>query len=365
MTAEPPEVAPGQSTTLNILQLDPSRPGQVTTTIWVGCEPDPFNLGRSACNDTTALLQPTSFTSFPQGVRVLGIGPRADYACSPKLFDVLDANDPTRINGTVGQILAVVIGEAINPTASNEELRDLFARIEKQQVQSIFALTRVLVSERQVKNSQPRLDGIYVDGVGVPPKAAIQVWPGQKVRLTATAPDSARERYQLQLPDGPTERVESLVLSWYSSAGRFSSARVELGRDDTTVFSAPGSDDVPDDPVPERRTGSIWAVLRDSRGGQSYEQLRYFVCDAANPPPNVRAVAAIAGEGNRVEVTGDNMASVLDVLIGGVALGGGSYNQARQAFIGDAPDLAPGSYPVVVRGKDCSERESGVSYQLP
>src|SRR5687767_12397203 len=87
ITAEPPEVKPGQSSALNVLQLDPSRPGGKTTVIWVGCEPDPFGEGRSACNDTTALLQPTSFTTFPEGVRILGIGNRSSYASAATLFE--------------------------------------------------------------------------------------------------------------------------------------------------------------------------------------------------------------------------------------------------------------------------------------
>ena len=66
--------------------LGPSRPGGKTTVIWVGCDPDPFGLGRSACNDTSALLMPTSFTTFPEGVRILGIGNKASYASPERSF---------------------------------------------------------------------------------------------------------------------------------------------------------------------------------------------------------------------------------------------------------------------------------------
>src|SRR6185295_6539587 len=153
--AEPPEVKPGQSVSLSVLQLDPS--GGKTTVIWVGCEPDPFGLGRSACNDTTALLQPTSFTSFPEGVRILGIGNKSSYASAPTLFSPIPPGDPNRFNGVVGPVLTVVIAEEVDPTSTNEELRDLFHRIETQQVKSVFALSRITVSEKAPQNQNPHL----------------------------------------------------------------------------------------------------------------------------------------------------------------------------------------------------------------
>ena len=366
ITSSPAEVKPGESTTLEVLQLDPSRPGQITTTVWVGCEPDPFNLGRSACNDTTALLQPTKFATFPPGVRILGFGTKTNYACASNLFDVLEPNDPIRQNGTVGQVLAVVIGQEINPTSSDEELRELFHKIETQEVQSLFALTRVLVTERTAPNQTPHLDGFYQDGVGVPANATLQLDPGQHVRLRVTAPGADRETYSLVLPDlSREEKTESLIATWYSTAGRFSLARVDLDTGAETEFIAPGSSEVPDDPVPDKRSGSLWAVLRDNRGGQSYEPFRFFVCDRGLPAPKVKSVTVPANPMDPVLISGDNMSSALDVLIGGVALKNGSYSQARQVFVGENPQLPSGSYPITVRGKECSSQDAGLTYTVP
>ena len=43
-----------------------------------------------------------------------------------------------------------------------------------------------------------------------------------------------------------------------------------------TIFTAPGSTA---DPVPERRTGILYTVFRDTRGGQSWREWPFFVCD--------------------------------------------------------------------------------------
>ena len=69
--ADPPEIHPGESTNLSILWGDPSRPGGTTTIIWVGCDPDPQDLGRSACNDATILMKPTQITNYPPGLKLL------------------------------------------------------------------------------------------------------------------------------------------------------------------------------------------------------------------------------------------------------------------------------------------------------
>ena len=364
VTTEPPEVAPGESASLQILQLDPSRPGGVTTVIWVGCEPDPIDFNRSACNDTSALLQPTSFTGFPPGVRILGFGGRAAYASATTLFDKLPEMDPVRANGTSGPVLAVVIGEEVLPTTTDEELRVIFGRIERQEVQTVMALTRVTVSERAVKNKNPKLASFEQDGAVVPKGAKLQLKPGAKVKLVPRATEDSLETYSLVLPAGPTERSEKLVASWYSSAGRFDQARVDVTEGAQTTFIVPGSIEVPEDPVPDKRTGTIWIVMRDGRGGQHAETLPFFVCDDS-PTPRVTRVEAPVSPVDPIVVTGENMSGALDLIIGGVALSHASYSPGQNAFLGDVPTLPPGPHPIVLRAKNCSEVDTGLTWTAP
>lgn len=365
ITSNPPEIHPGESADLGILELDPSRPGGKTTVVWVGCDPDPFGLGRSACNDTTALLQPTSFSDFPPGVRILGFGPHAAYAVPRDLFSVLAPDDPLRENGVVGQILAVVIGEEVAPTSSNDELRALFTRIEKQQVQSLMGLTRATVSERAELNHNPAISGLTVGGASLPQGATVLLQPGQETRLVLAAPADSRERYTLHLPSGDDTRTEHLVVSWYSTGGRFTPARADLDTGDGCLYIAPGSTKVAGDAVPDKRQGWLWAVLRDNRGGQSWQQFPFFICDGALPSPVVRAVQLPAAAGEAVVVTGDDLASAVDVLVGGVALPNGSWSPGRQAFLGDLPPLPAGTWPVTVRAKNCAELDTGLTVTLP
>lgn len=362
--AEPPEVAPGQAAQLDILQLDPSRPGGKTTVVWVGCEPDPIDFNRSACNDTSALLQPTAFATFPPGVRVLGFGTKAGYASASTLFSELPPEDPVRANGTSGPVLGVVIGEEVKPTSSDAELRELFGRIERQEVQTVMALTRVTVSERLQKNKNPKLAALEVDGAPWPKGARLQLRAGAKVSLVPRATEDSRETYSVILPDGNVERSESLVASWYSTAGRFDQARVDVSEGAPTAFIVPGSAEVPEDPVPERRTGTLWLVLRDGRGGQLFETLPFYVCDDS-PTPRLTRVQAPATPDDPLIATGENMSGTLDLVIGGLAVGKGNYSPADDAFLGDAPALPPGTYPVELRAKNCAVVDTGLTWTVP
>ncbi|MBL8955406.1 MAG: hypothetical protein JNK82_31820 [Myxococcaceae bacterium] len=362
IVAEPPEVKPGESAQLSALLLDPSSAR--TTVIWVGCEPDATGNNYTACNDTSGLLQPTSFTTFPEGVRILGIGNNASYASGVNLFDGVPEGDSTRFNGVVGPVLAVVIGEEIDPTSTNEELAELFARIERQEVKSVFALSRITVSEREPPNLNPRFEGLDVDGVALPKNAVLQVQPGQEVALHVHA--APGETYTLQLPTGREERTEPIVGAWYSTNGRFSQERFDVITGSDTFFLAPGSAEVPEDPVPQRRFGTLWLVLRDGRGGQAHTAVRFFTCDETLPEPKALTLTPPTAEGAPVSIKGMNLSSALDAVVGGIALVRGSYSTAQDAFLGDLPpELPPGTYPVTLRTKRCTSIETGLTLTIP
>jgi hypothetical protein len=291
---------------------------------------------------------------------VLGIGPTSSYATASTLFDPLMADDPIRQNGVVGQILAVVIGDVVDPTATNEQLRDLFTKIEHQEIASVYALTRVSVTERTALNHNPHLDSLAMDGMVLPTGATLQVEAGQQVKLHVSGGD--RETYSLITPDGTLTNTETLVGAWYSSAGRFDEARFTLDTDPDTTFTAPGSPDIPEDPVPDKRGGTIWLVLRDDRGGQAFSTIPFFVCDDSLPPPMVTMVMA---ETTTVAVSGSNLTSILDVVAGGVALPRGGFNGS--VYRADLPpSLMSGmSYPVTVRTKACKTVDTGLMLTVP
>ncbi len=256
----------------------------------------------------------------------------------------------------------VMIGEKINPTANDAELRELFGRIERQELQTVMALSRVTVTEREKKNHNPVLAAFEADGVALIPNARLQVHAGQKVKLDPKPTAESFETYELVLPDGTQQRSENLVGAWYSTSGRFDQARVDLKSGSPTLFIAPGAS--ADDPVPEKRTGTVWVVLRDGRGGQHTETLPFYVCDDS-PVPVITEVRAPVNSGGPVVVKGTNISSVLDVVIGGVALTRASYSPGLDAFVGDAPMIPPGQYEVSVRTKACGTLASAIIFTQP
>ncbi len=362
ITAEPPEVGPGEPTRLSVLKTDPAVPGAVSTVLWVGCEPDPQDLGRSACNDASILLRPTQITDYPPGLQLLGFGLSSTYQSTRGVFDVLAADSPVRRAGSVGQVLSLVVGEEVDPLATDAKLKEYFARIERKETSVVVALTRVLVSQKppEQRNRNPGIVNLVVDGAVHPLNGRVPVKPGAKVSLSVQVPESSRDTYVEEQPSGPVTKTEALVGSWYSSAGRFSAARFDTSTSERVTFFAPGSTEFPEDPVPANRTGTMWLVVRDDRGGQAFARYPFFVCDPALPNPVVTGVTA---SGNEVVVTGQNLNAALDVVVGDAAIARGVATAA--GYVGDAPALAAGSYPVKVRGRNCNETDTGLRFTVP
>ncbi|HEY0882546.1 MAG TPA: hypothetical protein VGD87_13480, partial [Archangium sp.] len=79
----------------------------------------------------------------------------------------------------------------------------------------------------------------------------------------------------------------------------------------------------------------------------------------------VTALQAPAASSDPIVVTGDDMNRVLDVVIGDRALSSGTYSAVRGGFVGFTPELPPGTYPVRVRGQNCSDVDTGLTYTIP
>lgn len=367
ISSEPPEVGPGQVATLSVLKSDPAVAGAASSVLWVGCEPDPQDLGRSPCNDASILLRPTQITEYPPGLNLLGFGLNASYRSLPTVFDVLPADSTLRRSGSVGQILSLVVGEDVDPLATGDKLRAYFERIENKQTPVVVALTRVLVSEKPAdqRNKNPGIVRLLVDGTPHPKNGRLPVKPGGTRALTVTVPDDVRQTYVEPLPSGDVTKTETVVGAWYSSSGRFSRERFDVTESDATTFIAPGSAQFPEDAVPERRTGTIWLVVRDNRGGQSFDRYPFVVCDESLPNPVVTSITPPSTPDGPVVVMGSNLNAVLDIVIGDAAVGRGTYNSALASYVGEAPVLPSGNYAVTVRGRNCNDTETGLRYVVP
>lgn len=365
ISSSPADLAPGETAQLSALVLDPTRSG-ATTTFWLACDPDPFNENRSACTDPAVVNDPSrlgDMNALPPGVRFAGLNATATYSAPRGLFDLLAADDPRRTLGTVGTLITISVAEAVSPTAPMEELAALFGRVQRREVASLISLFRVRISEDPERNQNPQVSRLIVDGVDWPAGARVMVKPAQDVVLDVDAADSAFEPFTAVTPSGPEARTERILVSWYSTAGRFSETRTAMREQVKTTYTAPGKK--PFDPVPERRTGTLWTVLRDTRGALTWREFPLFVCDESLPTPSVTKVTAPVDRLSPVVVEGENLGSVLDVIVGGVALTRGRADAAGTSWTGEVPaSVAAGSREVVVHSRRC-ERFEAASIVVP
>ncbi|MFT3710569.1 MAG: hypothetical protein QM817_23335 [Archangium sp.] len=353
INASPANVRPGESTAITALVLDPSR-AMPSTVLWIGCEADPFNLNRSPCANPDLLTDSATLTGgtgmLPQGVSIIGFGPRATYAVPATLFDPLAADDPRRQTGTVGTVLAFAVAETVSPAAPREELQALFERVQRKEVKSVLAIFRVLISESMVRNTNPIVDALTVGNERWPSGARVLLREKEPVTLDLLAPDSTFEEYVASTPEGPQTRNERVLVAWYSTTGRFREERTALREDVQTIFTAPGDSK---DPVPEKRTGLIYTVLRDTRGAQAWREWPVFICDDAAPSAQVSNVDWPATTTDPLVVHGSQLDSIVDVIVDGVALERGAFDVTSGTWSGfSSTPLTAGA--LTVHSRNCA-----------
>ena len=341
VSADNPKLLPGESTRVRALVLDPSRTMN-STVLWIGCEPDPYNLNRSPCANPDILQDPSALNSgngmLPPGVSVIGFNEQAFYTVPAGLFDVLTPDDPRRQSGTVGQMIAFAVAETVSPQASPEELRALFDRVRSKEVKSVLALFRVQISESSDRNANPVVDSLVVANERWPRGARFFVKEKEPINLDLIAPESSFEPYVLSTPTGEEMKTERILTAWYSTSGRFTETSTALNEGVKTIFTAPGSKA---DLVPERRTGTLYTVFRDTRGGQSWRDWQYFVCDDSLSAPEVTSVDWPATSADPVVLHGNNLSSVLDVIVDDIALERSAFIESAGTFQGYLPPNVP------------------------
>ena len=338
ISADPPKLNPGETARISSLLLDPTRTGP-STVLWLGCEADPYNLNRSPCANPEVLQDPSALTNgtgtLPPGVTLIGLNDRAAYTVPAGLFSVLAPDDERRRKGTVGQIIAFAVAESVSPAASMEELQALFERVQRKELKSILALFRVAISESPVRNTNPVVDSLIVANELWPKNAKFFVHEGEPITLDVHAPATSFEPFELETPTGIEQKTERILTAWYSTSGRFTETSTALGEGVKTIMTAPGKTAA--DPVPDRRTGILYTVFRDTRGGQSWREWPFFVCDDSLAPPSVTSVDWPATAMDPVVLHGADLRSVLDVVVDGVALERAAFLESSGTFQGFLP----------------------------
>ena len=70
-------------------------------------------------------------------------------------------------------------------------------------------------------------------------------------------------------------------------------------------------------------------------------------------------------ETGQVKLEGENLDRILDVTVGGRALGDASYSKVKNAYGGVLPSLAQGEHPVMLRLRDCTDVITGLTLPVP
>ncbi len=291
--AEPPEIAPGETTTLDALVVQPptarATAPKAVSYLWVSCSVPPGvgQLAPCGVNDLTAV--PPSCALDPGApICVLGDQATATYTASATTVGS---------DGTGQRLITMVVSETdggavgcLLDTAQNKG-------IPTDPDHCVLTLKRLVVSSPTVtpasnRNRNPTLRTLDLhlvddqDMLGAARSlldgaARYTVAPDKKKptwRLTTERNEDASE----QKSDG---RYEELSVAWYISAGKLAGARavfedtscqgdgcnrmpppLQVDADWTAPTSAERAEDVPTGGALDGLT-EFWAVVRDDRGG--------------------------------------------------------------------------------------------------
>jgi hypothetical protein len=240
--AAPLEVGPGESVTLRAVTVPPPG-GSLAAERWTFC---PFSIGASAgyacavpaCETTLSPVSPASGYESPA---VTAVPSLLAQACLDLVAPGLPVELPEKT-----EVLFRYVVKASNGT--------------KQVAVQRIPLHRDPLPAGQERNLAPVILSVEI--------GEERVWPLPPARIPVLLPGGSLDVRVLLTPEsaqpyeeGGRDLTESLVVSFYSTAGRFDfdrangpDARVKLGYEEI----APGT--------PE---ALVWVVARDLRGGQA------------------------------------------------------------------------------------------------
>jgi hypothetical protein len=257
--AEPPDVLPGQTTTLTALVYNPEYDDTQLHFLWIMCDPDLTSAVGSACASFDLARNPSglfgSIFSQNAGIHVNPFSREsAPYTAPADVFGSLDTTDPLRLKGVPADILLIVyVGDfnALNdPNSVN-----------------VFALKTLRIAEESAdRNSNPTIDTVRLNGQLLTDQVAGDITPGATLSLSAEPSADSLQTFTRTLPDGTTEKKdEQLVFSWFTTAGKFDAALDVAARTkgDTPIKLA----------VPKPLNPGVletYVILRDARGGMDW-----------------------------------------------------------------------------------------------
>ncbi len=241
--AEPAEPRPGDAVTFEALLVDPNE--TIETTLWITCpESDDADFG-----------------CLGDEQEIIGIEPIQPPAWTVP-DDILDElPEEERLEGR--NILVQVTGLPQIDDFENLDLEELdFNEIEA-------GYKRIVVSEALTPNNNPAFGRPFtVDQLEVPEDAVLEVDPEQDYEIGVFVTDDTIEEYVFVNSDGIAEdRVEEPYVAWFATDGTVIEPFTLYPFLEMTWRS----------PAESGVEGTIWAVMRDRRGGQAWKQIDFRV----------------------------------------------------------------------------------------
>ncbi len=243
---DPPMANPGDIVTASALLPDPD--GTAELRLWTWCPPElSSSVGCLAAGEE-------GFLGAEPGVPPIGMVPEAALE---------GHSEEDQRNGIYWVVQLMAAPEALLDEADEDSFNDpeFFNSVES-------GTKRLTVSNAEVKNTNPNIDGFLFDGIEVAADTVIEVDAEQSYDVELIIDPDSIEDYEFQLRDGTLEpRTEQLYGTWYATAGALFNPYT-LDPYWETQWTAPEEGGA---------EGSIWVVVRDRRGGVEWIERKYRV----------------------------------------------------------------------------------------
>lgn len=247
---EPPELRPGETATIQALLADAEA--EIGLQVWLACPPElatsfgcAVDLSVLSEDATPAELAEAGIIGFLPGFAPTLTVPAA-------ALDTLPESDREKGLYWTVQMLGL-------PEADPEQTELDFNEIES-------GHKRVVVSESVSPNTNPVARGLRFDDLAVPADAVVEIDAGGSYLLQVELDATTVETYTFLTPSGESEeRTEAPFVLWYATAGTWynGTSLYPTLSDTWTAPSEPGL------------SGTIWAVVRDRRGGMAWHEQRW------------------------------------------------------------------------------------------
>lgn len=243
ISAEPPEVKPGDLVNFSALIADPMN--ELALQVWTVCPPEVAN-DQGCSLDFSALAgEPTAEELAALGVIAIQPPMLPIWVPGPELLDGLTPE--ARAEGVYATVQVAAF-----PSSALEDPENIdFGVVE-------VGYKRLVVSDAATPNHNPALAGFTVDDNPIPVDAVVELAPGQRYVLTAEiAPESIEDYTYVNLSGVAEGRTEDPYALWYASGGSLAQSITLHPTHDVSWTSPPDAG----------ASGWWWVVVRDRRGG--------------------------------------------------------------------------------------------------